>query len=670
MSTLPAIHHVLFVEDDPAFASLVERQLADSADFRFAVRHVGRLDEAIRWLENRRFDLILLDLGLPDGDGLESLRRLRNRTQDTPIVILTAQEDERLAIESIREGAHDFIGKNQLDLGLLQRVLRHTVERCRTAAQLQISQQRFQLIARATNDVLWDWDLQDNQVWWSEAIEQNLGHATSTVGDRSAWWYDHVHPEDRQVMTQLLAAIDSDAEQWSAEYRLRRGDGTYAFVHDRGYIYRDATGNATRMVGAMLDISDRREVEEELRRAKVAAEAANQAKSQFLANVSHEIRTPMTAILGFSELLSASIADPEQVQAVETIRRNGGYLISLINDILDLSRIEAGKLQTEATTCSPVAMVDDVFDLFRQRAADKHLDFQAVCHGAIPEKIRTDPTRLRQVLINLVSNAIKFTERGHVRLDLRMSETPEGPRLEFEVSDSGIGMTEEQCVRVFEPFTQADPSTARRFGGTGLGLAISKRLVELLGGQISVSSQVAVGSVLRFWIETGPLDGMPMVKVAPRRMETGAAKPAITAALPTPPASGPLNCRVLLAEDGPDNQRFMQTVLGKAGAEVTLVENGRQAVEAALRASRDGSPFDVILMDMQMPEMDGYAAARSLRSQGYAGRIVALTAHAMTGDRQRCLDAGCDDYATKPIQRHVLLETVTRNAAAQPEGVA
>jgi CheY-like chemotaxis protein len=305
--------------------------------------------------------------------------------------------------------------------------------------------------------------------------------------------------------------------------------------------------------------------------------------------------------------------------------------------------------------------------LLRQRAADKQLDFQAVCHGAIPERVETDPTRLRQVLINLLANAIKFTERGHVRLDLRMSHTtPDRPRLEFEVSDTGIGMTEEHCQRVFEPFTQADPSTARRFGGTGLGLAISKRLVELLGGQISVSSQVGVGSVLRFWIETGLLDGVPMVHAPPRRMKGGRV-PQPTAPAATPPREvGPLSCRILLAEDGPDNQRFMQTVLSRAGAAVTLVENGRAAVEAALKAKRDGSPFEVILMDMQMPEMDGYEATRFLRAQGYQGRIVALTAHAMTGDRQRCLDVGCDDYATKPIQRHVLLETVAKNVATEP----
>ncbi len=635
----------------------------------FAVRHVTLLEEALRWLENRRFDVVLLDLGLPDSKGLETLRLLRAKALDVPIVVLTADESEHMPIDCIREGAHDFVSKVHLDWGMLQRVLRHTVERWRTAVQLQFSEQRFHLIARATNDVLWDWDLLHNQVWWSEGIEQRFGHASSKVGDRSAWWYEHVHPDDRpDVMSRLMQAIEGNAEQWSAEYRFRRGNGTFAFVHDRGYIYRDILGNATRMVGAMLDISQRREVEEELRRAKLAAEAASNAKTQFLANVSHEIRTPMTAILGFSELLLANLADAEQLDAVETIQRNGTYLLGLINDILDISKIEAGKLQTEQIACSPQVVVNDVFDLMNPRAADKQLDFQVVYHGPIPENIRTDPTRLRQILINLVSNAIKFTERGHVRVDIRMGQDLSRQRLEFEVSDTGIGMTEEQCAKVFEPFTQADPSTARRFGGTGLGLAISKRLVEILGGQINVTSQVGVGSVVRIYIDTGPLDGVPMVTAARRRVEATRHAPTAYATRLPPRGEGSLGYRILLAEDGPDNQRLIQTILRKAGAEVTLAENGVQAVDAALAAWREGQAFDAILMDMQMPEMDGYEATRSLRSQGYTGSIIALTAHAMSGDRQRCLDAGCDDYATKPIQRETLLETVARHAA--PEAAA
>jgi PAS domain S-box-containing protein len=663
MSNPQSIMHLLFVEDDASFAKIVQRHLENAEDARFAVRHVASLEEALRWAENRRFDLVLLDLVLPDSAGLDTLRLLRAKALETPIVILTSEENDALAIEAIREGAHDFLGKTNLDLGLLRRVLRYTVERWRTAVQLQFSEQRFQLIARATNDVLWDWDLLNNQVWWSEGIEEHFGHASSKVGDRSAWWYEHVHTDDRlRVMHELLEAINGRAEQWSAEYRFRRANGTHAFVHDRGYIYRDRLGNATRMVGAMLDITPRREAEEELRRAKQAAEAASNAKTQFLANVSHEIRTPMTAILGFSELLLASLTDPEQLDAVETIQRNGAYLLALINDILDISKIEAGKLQTERIVCSPAAVIDDVFELMNPRAADKQLDFQVHYHGRVPETIQTDPTRVRQVLLNLVSNAIKFTERGHVRLDIRLGQGAAGrPQLEFEVSDTGIGMTEQQCARVFEPFTQADASTARRFGGTGLGLAISKRLVEALGGQINVSSQLGVGSVVRVWVDTGSLEGVPMLAPARRRSEAvlAAASPAV---LKLPRSTGRLTCRVLLAEDGPDNQRLIQTILRKAGADVILVEDGVQAVEAALAAWRSEAPFDVILMDMQMPELDGYEATRALRAQGYDRPIVALTAHAMSGDRERCLESGCNDYATKPIERQSLLETVARHA--------
>ena len=387
-----------------------------------------------------------------------------------------------------------------------------------------------------------------------------------------------------------------------------------------------------------------------------AVQAANTAKSEFLANMSHEIRTPMTAIMGYAELLlddeRLDQSRDERRAALAVIQRNGEHLLGILNDILDLSKIEAGRMAVELTRASPVRIVCEIASLLRVRAAAQGLKLSVEFEGDLPETILTDSTRLRQILINLIGNAVKFTDRGGVRVVTRAVDLlGESPELEIDVIDTGIGLSDEQLARLFQPFVQADGSTTRRFGGTGLGLSISRRLTEMLGGELSVESQLGIGSRFRVRLPCGPLDGVAIVH-EPREAQAHEAGDRAQRPNDPPPS---LDARVLLAEDGPDNQRLISLVLRKAGADVTVVDNGQQAVDAARAADRDGQPFDVILMDMQMPILDGYAATAALRAGGYSGLIVALTAHAMVGDRDKCVASGCDDYATKPIERRRLL---------------
>ncbi len=465
--------------------------------------------------------------------------------------------------------------------------------------------------------------------------------------------------------------------------------GRWIIAH--GIPIRDGSGRVAMLLEQLKDITDLKRTEEELRGTTAALEAANRtladlnrqaeaatrAKSEFLANMSHEIRTPMTAILGYADILADSVSDPEYLESIRTIRRNGNHLLSLINDILDLSKIEARKLHAERIVCSPTDVLADVVSLMSVRAAAKGLELKLEYDGPCPASIRTDPTRLRQILVNLIGNAIKFTEVGHVRLVTRLldGDSPQ-PKLQCDVIDTGVGMTPEEVHNLFQPFHQADASTSRKFGGTGLGLAISKPLAELLGGDLRAQSAVAQGSTFSLTIDTGPLDGVVLLR-QPGKVD----RPASTGLSSDRQRSMALgHCHVLLAEDGADNQRLISLLLRQAGAQVTVVADGQEALAIALGTSSrrlqsadtrpdDGDAtgeapaFDVILMDMQMPVMDGYEATRRLRNANYLRPIVALTAHAMAEDRQKCLAAGCDDYLTKPVDRPYLIATVARWAA-------
>ena len=367
--------------------------------------------------------------------------------------------------------------------------------------------------------------------------------------------------------------------------------------------------------------------------------------------MSHEIRTPMNAILGFTEVLRRNIERDETKRRrhLNTIHSSGTHLLNLINDILDLSKIEADRLEVELIPCGVHHVIADVVTVMRVRAEQKNISLDYQFEGEIPETITSDPARLRQVLTNLVGNAIKFTETGGVRIVTRLDESDADAKMVIHVVDTGIGMSQDAATKIFDPFSQADVSVTRRFGGTGLGLSISKRLAEALGGGITVSSEEGVGSVFTVTISAGPIDGVPMIAPTPADLETQCEEAEhLVISLP--------EMRVLLVDDGEENRDLMSVILEEAGTTFATAENGLEAIELATQQE-----WDVILMDMQMPVMDGYTATRKLREQGYQKPIIALTAHAMQHAEQECLDAGCSGFLTKPIDFDRLINTLARN---------
>jgi PAS domain S-box-containing protein len=428
----------------------------------------------------------------------------------------------------------------------------------------------------------------------------------------------------------------------------------------------NAEGNLKSIVASFADITSLKQTATALIDANIQAQEANAAKSEFLAKMSHEIRTPMTAILGFTEILAAEIGTDSKsshaLEHIETISRNGEHVLQIINDILDISKIEAGKMTVENITTHPGRIVQDILSLMDVRAKSKNIQLKAEFETDLPEAIHSDPIRLRQILLNLIENSIKFTEVGQVVLGVK--HEPEKNRLLFAVKDTGIGMTTEQTKKLFGAFMQVDSSTTRKFGGTGLGLLISKRLAEMLGGTIVVESEYGKGSIFTVSIATGSNEGMSIIKkgeVLNVLSQSKSSQPiSSTPRLVSRVLTG---MKILLAEDGPDNQRLISHILRNAGAEVTIAENGKLAIE---QLTVDGilegdllypCPFDLLITDMQMPEMDGYETARFLKVKRASIPIVALTANAMSSDLEKCMQAGCDDYASKPIEKQTLIET-------------
>lgn len=526
-------------------------------------------------------------------------------------------------------------------------------DRKRAEARLRATLDRLKMATDAAHIGIWSWSFADDMLDWDERMYEIYGVDPNRYPKGIGYqvWFDAVHPEDKQKATDEMGLSKKRNLPSYREYRIVRPSGVVRHIQCASVVDFGADGKPIKMIGINRDITEQRDLETSLREAKFAAEAANLAKSNFLAHMSHEVRTPLTAVLGYADMLSdQAITDTEAADAVNSIRRNGEHLLTILDDVLDLSKIEAGRMLIESIPASPWQVAFDAVTILKIRAADKQVHLSAQPSTDLPQSCLLDPTRARQVLVNLLSNAVKFTPPGG-SIDMKVS--CDSDSIFFDVCDTGIGMSQDQIAHVFEPFRQADSTTTRRFGGTGLGLTITVKLVELMNGSVSVRSEPGKGShfLVRLPLVWPAATQAQVFETPQALVDHTSRKHKSKNSLTVPRFLG----RILLADDSEDNRRVVLHLLKRHGLSADVAVNGVEAVEAARRAD-----YDLILMDMQMPEMDGFEATRFLRNTGMRLPIIALTASTMTQDRIKAFDAGCTEYLSKPVEPKAFMETLAR----------
>lgn len=499
--------------------------------------------------------------------------------------------------------------------------------------QLQLSKESYELVIQGAGVGIWDWRNVDTQnLFWSDKFNQLIGYGPQEVIATPDNFTELLHLEDRESTWQAVAEHIEQGIPYDKEYRLKCKDGEYRWFRATGKAHTDEKTGVTRMAGSLEAIHHRKTLEQRLITLKDEAEAANLAKSEFLANMSHEIRTPMNGILGALQLLQSEIVEGGNKELLDNALFSAQSLLSIINDILDFSKIEANMLHLESVGFSIVELVESVVSDLTPNAAAKSIKLSRVLHPNYIENWVGDPTRIRQVMLNLTSNAVKFTEQGEVSIELYTQQVDGNPGLCFKISDTGIGMSDLAIKQMFDRFTQADSSTTRKFGGTGLGMAITKNLVKLMNGQIEVESQENQGTT---FIVSLPLE---KAEVAVQAKNQGAAQ--------TPDLTGK---KILIAEDNEINQVITKYMLDKTHATIELAENGKIALELY----RSFQP-DLILMDIQMPELDGLEACKQIRAKDLDIPIIALTANVILEDVQTYLSSGFNAHLGKPLEMEKL----------------
>ena len=513
---------------------------------------------------------------------------------------------------------------------------------------------RFEQLAENVKEAFWIYDLRTAQMVYVSPIfgqllnDQNLTNATFFNAVLK-----NVHHQDLSVARSFMSDLTL-GQSTNVEFRMHGKDGQIRWLSMHSFAVRDHFQHVHRIVGVTEDVTEKREAQLALHQAKEEADAANRAKTEFLANMSHEIRTPLGAILGFAELMADKLnTDEDRAFALNAILRNGKQLSKIIDEILDLSKVEAGRLELDLEEFELMGFLEDVTSFLALQAREKAVDLFIKPMGELPLTVKSDPTKLRQILFNVIGNAIKFTERGMICIQINVIPNARHSKLKLLITDTGQGLTQEQKERIFRPFVQADSSTSRKFGGTGLGLVLARKFAGLLGGDLKLLwSTPKVGSCFEVTIDLGPAE---QLKYGDATLLKKQSKGDISDELASTRIKG---LKTLVIDDALDNRLIVERFLSRAGAMVEHAESGIIGAQKVLKNN-----YDVIIMDIQMPELDGYQTIELLRKKGVQTPVIALSAHAMKEDKERSLSAGFNEHLSKPINRKLLIETVAHMTA-------
>jgi PAS domain S-box-containing protein len=611
-------------------------------------------------------------------DKIESILGLRQEPLNSGAVEAFAKahiEDHEAIMESIRKSAQDLTPLSKEfrvvdDDGAIRWIsfdavperepdgatlwhgyMKEVTEAHEAAMELEEAKVRLEEAQALARIGSWSIDVLTNTQHWSKQMFKIFGYDSAATQASCEIVLESLHPEDAALLDAAQRKAAVDGTPFSIIARVQQSPSDVRFVRCEGRSRRDSLGKIVGLYGTSADVTAETEREQELLAARMQADAANRAKSEFLANMSHEIRTPLTAILGFTEVLREDekfAAPPHWIHNLDTIAKAGKHLLSIINDILDLSKIEADKATLEFIETPLIEVLSEVERLLRPSALGKGVLLETKLSTPLPDRIMCDPTRLRQILMNLVGNAVKFTEAGSIVINASVTSSNESDSLIIDIEDTGRGINAEQSQSMFQAFEQADKTVSRKHGGTGLGLTISRRLAVIMGGDVTlVRTELGKGSCFRLTLPLIPVLGSVFVNTIQTKT--------ISAGNVTPERVS-IDGRILLAEDGLDNQRLIAFLLKKSGATVDVAGDGKVALKMMDEAIASQQPYDLLITDMQMPVMDGYLLVETLRSRGVKLPILALTAHAQPEDRQKCMDSGCDDYLSKPIDKHSLLD--------------